>query len=258
MKPLGGPPSLALLPSRPAVCLGEREEQKRFTWMMFDLFQLLVSCVTGIVKGLMRFVMVTVVNILSLPRMDISIFPAWVDYYLMLDTGAKSYFGMVLMYHAHNNPLMRVFCWIVEEDARKRKAGEAGMCSPGYRKASNWFNKLWMMHKNRTLAQYTASGGQGVPQSIITKAAKKKTPEEGKEFIRVELKKLSEGGGTQKGGYVWFVCGVDGGGGSAPPDGALWRAVSSPPPHQRGTADASRFTLFMLFLYENTGGVTAC
>ena len=38
-----------------------------------------------------------------------------------------------------------------------------------------------------------------MPQSIITKAAKKKTPEEGKEFIRVELKKLSEGGGTQKG-----------------------------------------------------------
>ena len=46
---------------------------------------------------------------------------------------------------------------------------------------------------------FSASGGQGVPQSIITKAAKKKTPEEGKEFIRAELKKLSEGGGTKKG-----------------------------------------------------------
>ena len=26
--------------------------------------------------------MVTVVNVLSLPRMDVSIFPAWVDYYV--------------------------------------------------------------------------------------------------------------------------------------------------------------------------------
>ena len=178
--------------------------QARFSWMFFDLFQMLISCVTGIAKGITRFVMVTVVNILSLPRMDISIFPAWVDYYIQIDSGAKSYFGLILMYHLHNNPVMRVSCWILEDDARERKAllrkylpsefngmtpaaqedalqtakdtwrtdyneGNVALCSPAYRKASNMWNKVWMMHKNVTLVQYSASGDVMVSEAVIKK-----------------------------------------------------------------------------------------
>ena len=180
---------------------------RRFSWMFFDLFQMLLSCVTGVAKGIARFVMVTVVNVLSLPRMDISIFPAWVDYYVQIDSGAKSYFGMILMYHQHNNPLMRVSCWILEDDASARRKllraylpnkfdklppdeqeeaiktaqlewraeyndGKVPMCSYSYRKASNMWNKLWMMHKNRAhnLSQYSADGAVMVSSSIISKA----------------------------------------------------------------------------------------
>ena len=178
----------------------------RFSWMFFDLFQMLLSCVTGVAKGIARFVMVTVVNVLSLPRMDISIFPAWVDYYVQIDSGAKSYFGMILMYHQHNNPLMRVSCWILGDDASARRKllrsylpdkfdklppdeqekaiktanlewraeyndGKVPMCSYPYRKVSNMWNKLWMMHKNRAhnLSQYSADGAVMVSASIISK-----------------------------------------------------------------------------------------
>ena len=180
---------------------------RRFSWMFFDLFQMLLSCVTGVAKGIARFVMLTVVNVLSLPRMDVSIFPAWVDYYLQIDSGAKSYFGLILMYHQHNNPLMRVSCWILEDDASARRKllrsylpkkfeklppdeqeaaiktaqatwrteydeGKVPMCSYSYRKASNMWNKLWLMHKNRAhnLSQYSADGGVMVSASIISKA----------------------------------------------------------------------------------------
>ena len=46
------------------------------------------------------------------------------------------------------------------------------MCSPKYRRAGNLFNKLWMMHKNRMLSAYTASGSM-VPLEAVVKAANK-------------------------------------------------------------------------------------
>jgi len=198
---------------------------RRFSWMFFDLFQMLLSCVIGVAKGIARFVMVTVVNVLSLPRMDVSIFPAWVDYYVQIDSGAKSYFGMILMYHQHNNPLMRVSCWLLEDDARARRKllrsylpkgfdklppdeqeeatrtaqatwhteyneGKAALCSPSYRTASNMWNKLWMMHKNRAhqLSQYSADGGVMVSASIISKAAKERDVE----ILRKEFERLAD------------------------------------------------------------------
>ena len=47
--------------------------------------------------------------------------------------------------------------------------GKVPMCSYSYRKASNMWNKLWMMHKNRAhnLSQYSADM---VSSSIISKA----------------------------------------------------------------------------------------
>ena len=150
--------------------------------------------------------------------MDVSIFPAWVDYYVQLDSGAKSYFGLILMFHLHNNPVMRVSCWILEDDARERKAlllkylpsefngvppaaqkdeqptakqlslmdrhvyrtmldtwrtdyndGKVALCSPAYRKASNMWNKVWMMHKNVTLVQYSASGDMTASAAVVAK-----------------------------------------------------------------------------------------
>ena len=48
------------------------------------------------------------------------------------------------------------------------------------------FNKLWMLHKNPKLREYSASGTQ-VDVAVIKKAAKKRDFDAGIEAIRVEL-----------------------------------------------------------------------
>jgi len=145
----------------------------RFGWMFYDLYELLLSCVTSITKALVRFCLVCGVTLFSLPRMDVSLFPAWLDYYIALDSGARAYHAIISTYHAHNNPVMRVTVWIMSEDAYKRSHGEEGMVTPKLRKVSNKWNKVWMMYKNPSIAQYTASGSH-VPSNAILKAAKKK------------------------------------------------------------------------------------
>ena len=34
--------------------------------------------------------------------------------YLLLDSGSRSYQGLILLYHNHNHPVMRVFAWLVQ------------------------------------------------------------------------------------------------------------------------------------------------
>ena len=185
--------------------------KRRFAWMFYDLYELLLSCVTGITKALVRFALVIVVTLFSLPRMDVSIFPAWLDYYIALDSGARAYRtphspttapdafepaftapvrraadSLIVSYHQHNNPLLRVFVWTIQEDAARRRNEEECMCSPEYRRAGNLFNKLWMMHKNRMLSAYTASGSM-VPLEAVVKAAKKKDPT----LLLAELKAIN-------------------------------------------------------------------
>ena len=62
----------------------------RFLWQAFDLYKILLQIVAGIVKSLVRFVLVLVTVLFSLPRLDRSPFPAWVEMYLLLDSGSKS------------------------------------------------------------------------------------------------------------------------------------------------------------------------
>ena len=68
--------------------------------MFYDLYELLLACVTGLVKAFSRFVLVVLATLFSLPRMDVSIFPAWLDYYIALDSGARAYHAVILSYHA--------------------------------------------------------------------------------------------------------------------------------------------------------------
>jgi len=159
----------------------------RFGWMFYDLYELMLSCVTGITKALVRFALVCGVTLFSLPRMDVSLFPAWLDYYIALDSGARAYHAIIATYHAHNNPVMRVAVWIMAEDCVKRKRGEEGMVSVQKRCVSNRFWKLWMLHKNPTLAKYSANGLM-VPHEAVVKAAKKKDVE----ILRKALKEAAD------------------------------------------------------------------
>ena len=70
----------------------------RYLWSVFDLYKILLQIVAGLVKALVRFILVILVALFSLPRLDRSPFPAWLEMYLLLDTGSKSYQGMILLY----------------------------------------------------------------------------------------------------------------------------------------------------------------
>ena len=110
--------------------------------------------------------LVIVTVLISLPRLDRSPFPAWVELYLLLDTGSKSYQGKILLYHTMNNPTMRVAAWMVHEDAAARndpeEAARLGLVSKKKRQISNRWNKAWMMYKNPKIAIYSSNGQEGM------------------------------------------------------------------------------------------------
>ena len=156
----------------------------RFLWAAFDLYKILLQIVAGIVKSLVRFVLVVVTVLFSLPRLDRSPFPAWVEMYLLLDSGSKSYQGVILLYHTMNNPVMRVAAWMIQEDAAARKdpatAAQLGLVSAKKRRISNRWNKAWMMYKNPAIAAYSSYGEKGVAMKEMKKALKEIEKEQAK------------------------------------------------------------------------------
>ena len=92
---------------------------------------------------------------------------------IALDSGARAYHALIVSHHKHNNPLMRCFVWILQEDAAKRRLRTPGMASPAMRRVGNCFHKLWVMHKTRSLADYSASGTH-ISMDLVHKAARKK------------------------------------------------------------------------------------
>jgi hypothetical protein len=152
--------------------------KRRYAWMAYDLFQIFTTCVTGIMTAIVRFILAVVSLIFSLPRTDISIFPAWLEYYLLLDSGAKSYRGVVVLHHMHNNPIMRVFVWTLEEEAALRRTSheECGMLPPGHPKIRlrNKFRKRLMMIRNHTVATYRATEGLATEVDEEDETASKK------------------------------------------------------------------------------------
>jgi len=136
----------------------------RYMFMAYELYEVLVTCVAGIAKSVIRLILVILTTLLTLPRLDRSPFPAWLEYYFLLDSGSKSFQGMIKLYHWHNHPVMRVTAWIIQEDALERKRGN--WASPKVRQISNRWWKLWMMHKNPGLCIYS-SRGKGQPEMKI-------------------------------------------------------------------------------------------
>jgi hypothetical protein len=59
----------------------------RYGWAAFELYELLMQVAVGIVKSFTRFIMVMVAVFFSLPRIDRSPFPAWIEYYLASEGG---------------------------------------------------------------------------------------------------------------------------------------------------------------------------
>jgi hypothetical protein len=138
----------------------------RYAFMFYDLYETLMTCVAGLMRQVSRAVMTMLITLVSLPRLDVSPFPAWVEYYFLLDTGSKSFQGLILLYHWHNHPVMRVAAWIMQEDAYERRHGST-LVSPKLRRVSNRWNKLWMMTKNPELAKYSSRRGVDMMVELV-------------------------------------------------------------------------------------------
>ena len=166
----------------------------RFIWAAFDLYKILLQIVAGLVTALVRFVLVVITALFSLPRLDRSPFPAWLEVYLLLDSGSKSYQGVILLHHTMNNPVMRVAAWIMQEDAAARRdqasATRRGLVSAERRRISNRWNKLWMMHKNPAIAAYSTSGAKGVQLKEIHQALRQMEQEQKK--VQRDIKEINK------------------------------------------------------------------
>jgi len=164
--------------------------KNRYLWAAFDLYKILAQVVAGLVKALVRFALVVLVTLFSLPRIDRSPFPAWLEMYLLLDTGSKSYQGVILLYHSYNNPVFRVACWLLQEDAANRAdpetAARLGLCSTTRRRISNRWYKAWIMYKNPVIASYSSSGEKGVELKELKKAAAEIEKEERERLAKLQ------------------------------------------------------------------------
>ena len=75
---------------------------------VYDIIMMFLKMATGIVTALVRFVLAMVIALFTLPRMDASPLPGWVERYLLLDAGSQSYHAMILLHHRHSNPVMNI------------------------------------------------------------------------------------------------------------------------------------------------------
>ena len=149
-----------------ALWMGPRKNIRlRYWWMAYDTIQLFLSVTTGTFTALLRILMAFAVLLIAALRIDKSIYPQWVDEIYTLDTLAKSYRAMCLIYHYHNNPIVITFCRLIEKDASLRKAGLPGMLDPNSRKwrvAQKWRKTVFMI-QNPAVAAYKANAREDDP-----------------------------------------------------------------------------------------------
>ena len=87
----------------------------------YDLWMLVVRLFTGVMTAIVRLFITIAVALLTLTRADVSPLPAWIERYLLLDTGSKSFQATVKACHQFNNPIFRVACWVLVEDSQRRR-----------------------------------------------------------------------------------------------------------------------------------------
>ena len=61
------------------------------------------------------------IAMVTLTKANVSPLPAWVERYLLLDTGSKSFQAVIKANHHFNNPVFRVACWLLVEDSAYRR-----------------------------------------------------------------------------------------------------------------------------------------
>ena len=74
----------------------------------YDLVMVVFRLFTGPITALVRAIMGFGVALITLPFMDRSPIPGWVERYLLLDMGSQAFHAMILMHSRLSNPVMNV------------------------------------------------------------------------------------------------------------------------------------------------------
>ena len=87
--------------------MGDRLEKRR-AFHMFDLVMVVFRLFTGPITALVRAIMGFGIALITLPFMDRSPIPGWIERYLLLDMGSQSFHAMILLHHRLSNPVVNV------------------------------------------------------------------------------------------------------------------------------------------------------
>ena len=96
-------------------CVAKTHFRYRRCFAILDLFLLYTAIPAGIVTGLVRFIIMLVVGILTLSKIDTPIAPMWIMNRIMwIDFPNGAYNALILEQHTHRNPIvttaMYTFC----------------------------------------------------------------------------------------------------------------------------------------------------
>lgn len=96
-------------------CVAKTHVRYRRCFAILDIFLLYTAIPAGIVTGLVRFILMLAIGILTLSKIDTPIAPMWIMNRIMwIDFPNGAYNGLILEHHTHRNPIvttaMYTFC----------------------------------------------------------------------------------------------------------------------------------------------------
>ena len=89
------------------ICVAKTHVRYRRCFSILELFLLYTAIPAGIITGLVRFIIMLAVGILTLSKVDTPIAPMWVlNRVMWIDFPNGAYNGLILEHHTHRNPLV--------------------------------------------------------------------------------------------------------------------------------------------------------
>lgn len=97
----------------------------RFWWMAYDVWMLVAELIGGIANAVLRVLTGVCALLVAALRLDRTIYPAWVEGFVLHDKLLRNYRALIYLYHAHNNPVVHTFVSLIATDAKARRDAQA-------------------------------------------------------------------------------------------------------------------------------------
>lgn len=80
----------------------------RCCYQFYEFYKIVTGFIISFITGLIRYLILIVILVISLFRVDSSVVPIWVSrlFFFNLDFVNRRYFGFLKCYHAHNHPIV--------------------------------------------------------------------------------------------------------------------------------------------------------